>query len=241
MKIKKKLMILAILYLVLNMVIATQYAVTKIGYTYTLVHPCDASIRFIGSDNSSDGVRVLRVAGSPPNNDTNIQLTLSLGDVYSSNMEKTFSAAFGIVNEEEYALNITHINVTSANHTYMKIWLHGNRTVNANSTDNDPTTVLMWDNDTMINQSNTTAWTLAAGDANSSGMCYNVSDRANTTITTDWDETAHVRYSLNNSDANTTVSDFVWVQIAVIIPDSIEGISAHTGTIWIHLKSDASD
>ena len=238
MKVKKKLMTLAILYLVLNMVIATQYAVTKIGYTYSLVHPCDASIRFIGSDNSSDGVRVLRVAGS---NDTNIQLTLRLGDVYSANMAKTFSAAFGIVNEETYPLNITHINVTSDNATYMKIWLHGNRTANANSTDNDPTTVLMWDNATMINQSNTTAWTLAAGDANSSGMCYNVSNRANTTITTNWDETAHVRYSLNNSDANTSISDFVWVQIAVIIPDSIEGTGAHTGTICIHLESEASD
>ena len=238
MKIKKKLMILAILYLVLNMVIATQYAVTKIGYTYTLVHPSDASIRFIGSDNSSDGIRVLRVAGS---NVTNIQLTLRLGDVYSANMIKTFSAAFGIVNEEGYALNITHINVTSSNFTYMKIWLHGNRTANANNTDNDPTTVLMWDNDTMVNQSNTTAWTLAAGDANSSGMCYNTSDRANCTILTNWDETAHVRYSVNNTDTNTTVSDFVWVQIAINIPESVQDTGTHSGTIWIHLQSDATD
>ena len=118
MKVNRKLMVIAVLYLLLNMVIATQYAVTKLGYSYTLVHPCDASIRFIGSDNSSDGIRVLRVAGS---NDTNIQLTLRLGNVYSANMVRTFTAAFGIVNEETYALNITHINVSSANYTYMKI------------------------------------------------------------------------------------------------------------------------
>lgn len=238
MKVKKKLMILAILYLVLNMVVATQYAVTKIGYTYTLVHPCDASIRFIGSDNSSDGMRVLRVAGS---NETNIQLTLRLGDVYSANMKKTFSAAFGIVNEEEYPLNITHINVTSGNFTYMKIWLHGNRTANANSTANDPTTVLMWDNDTMVNTSNTTAWTLAAGDANSSTMCSNTSDRDNHNITTGWDETAHVRYSVNNSLVNSSFGDYVWVQITIDIPESIQETGTHSGTIWIHLKSDATD
>ena len=238
MKANRKLTILAVLFLILNMVIATQYAVTKIGYTYTLVHPCDASIRYIGSDNSSDGIRVLRVAGS---NETNIQLTLRLGDVYSANMIKTFSAAFGIVNEETYPINITHINVSSANYTYMKIWLHGNRSANANNSTNDHTTVFMWDNDTVVNESNTTAWTLAAGDANSSSMCYNTSDPTNSTIMTNWDEVAHVRYSLNNSDANTSVSDFVWVQITVDIPDSIEGTGSHSGTIWIHLESEASD
>jgi hypothetical protein len=72
-------------------------------------------------------------------------------------------------------------------------------------------------------------------------MCYNTSDRANCTIPTNWDETAHVRYSINNTDANTTISDFVWVQIAIDIPESIQDTGTHTGTIWIHLKSDATD
>lgn len=235
MKVNKKLMTLAVLFLVLNMITATQYAVTKLGYSYTLVHPCDASIRFIGSDNSSDGVRVLRVAGS---NDTNIQLTLRLGSVYSANMEKTFSAAFGIVNEETYALNITHINVSSDDYTYMKIYLHGNRTANANSTTTDPSSVFMWDNDTTVNASNTTAWILAPGNATSSDMCYNVSDRENCTVQTPWDETAHVRYSTTNYDAVSNVSDFVWVQITVSIPESIESTGTHSGTIWIHLESE---
>ena len=229
-------MILAIMFLLLNMAVATQYAVTKIGYVYTIVHPSDASIRYIGSDNSSDGIRVLRVSGS---NVTNIQLVLRLGDIYSSNMKKTFTAAFGLVNEETYPINITYINVSSSNYTYMKIWLHGNRTANANSTLTDPSSVFMWDNNTIVNATNTTAWTLASGDANSSGMCYNVSDRTNCTIPTPWDETAHVRYSINNSNASSGVSDFVWVQITVDIPESVESIGAHTGTIWIHLESDA--
>jgi hypothetical protein len=116
MKVSKKWMVLAVIFMIFNMITATQYAVTKIGYQYTLVHPCDSSIRFIGSDNSTDGIRVLRVAGS---NTTNIRIILRLGDIYSTNMERTFSAAFGIVNEESYPINITHINVSSDNYTYM--------------------------------------------------------------------------------------------------------------------------
>ena len=233
-------MVLAVIYLVLNMVIATQYAVTRIGYSYTLVHPCDASIRFIGSDNSSDGIRVLRITDLD-NNDTNIQLTLRLGDVYSANMKKTFSAAFAIVNEENYDLNITHINVSSANYTYMKIWLHGNRTADAENASLDPSAVLMWDNDTIVNESNTTAWTLKAGDGNTSNMCANTSDSDTYNITTSWDETAHVRYSLNNTFVNTSVGDYVWVQITIDIPETIQDTGSHTGTIWIHLESEASD
>jgi len=236
MKVKRKYLILAVLFLILNMVTASQYAVTKIGYSYTLVHPSNASIRYIGSDNSSDGIRVLRVVDS---NTTNVQLTLRLGDVYSTNMQRTFSAAFGIVNEENYSVNITHINVSSNNFTYMKIWLHGNRTANANSTTNDPSTVLMWDNNTVVNASNTTAWILREGDNDPTDMCYNVSDRSSYSVNTTWDETAHVRYSVNNSNAVSNVSDFVWVQICLDIPESVQELGTMTGTIWVHLESDA--
>ncbi|GAJ01338.1 unnamed protein product, partial [marine sediment metagenome] len=64
MKVSKNWLILAVLFIILNMVIATQYATTKIGYEYYIVHPSDANIRYIGSDNSSDSIRVLRVIGS---------------------------------------------------------------------------------------------------------------------------------------------------------------------------------
>lgn len=235
MKVSKKMYILAILFLILNVAIATQYAVTKIEYEYTLVHPCDSSIRYIGSDNSTDGKRVLRVAGS---NITNIKLKVELGDVYSTNMERTFSAAFGIVNEENHSLNITHINITTNNYTYMKIWLHGDRDVNANNSLTDPSTVYMWNNNTIVNASNTTAWTLAAGNEDSSDMCYNVSNRAGTTISTGWDEQAHVRYSKNNSNAVSGISDFVWVQITLDIPETADSLGLHSGTIWIHLESE---
>lgn len=236
MKVSKKLIIIAVLFLVVNMVIATQYAVTKVGYTYSIVHPSNASIRFIGSDNSSDGIRVLRVSGS---NTTNVQIILRLGDVYSTNMVRTLSAAFGIVNEENYSLNITHINVSSNNFTYMKIWLHGNRTANANSTTTDPSTVYMWNNNTIVNESNTTAWILAAGNNSASDMCYNVSDRTNYSINTPWDDTACVRFSRDDNNASSNISDFVWVQVTLDIPETVQAVGPMSGTIWIHFESEA--
>ena len=90
----------------------------------------------------------------------------------------------------------------------------------------------------MINDSNTTAWSLASGDSDASDMCYNISDRANCSISTTWDETAHVRYSLNETNATSGISDFVWIQIAIDIPDTADSLGLHTGTIWIHLESD---
>jgi len=238
MKVGKKWLILAVIFMVVNMITATQYAVTKVGYEYNIVHPSNANIRFIGSDNSSDGMRILRVIDS---NESDIGVKLVLGGNFTTNQVKFYTAAFGIVNEENFTINITHINVSSANATYLKIWLHGDRDKNANSTDSDPTSVLMWNNNTVVNESTTTAWTLAPGNNNANNMCYNVSDSAASTIDTDWDERAHVRYSTNDTNATTAISDFVWVQISIDVPEVVDGIGAHTGTIWIHFESDSLD
>ena len=82
MKVGKKWLIFVILFLILNMFIATQYAITKVGYEYNIVHPSDANIRYIGSDNSSDAIRVLRVIGS---NVTNVGVKLRLGGNITTN------------------------------------------------------------------------------------------------------------------------------------------------------------
>jgi len=232
-KVNKRWIILAVLFLIINIVIATQYAVTKVGYEYYIVHPSNADIRYIGSDNSSDNIRVLRIDGS---NTSNVKVKLAFGNL-STNQTYYYSAAFGIVNEEKYPLRVTHINVSSINTTYLKIWLHGNRTANANSTANDNSTVLMWDSEAIVNTSNTTAWILAAGNKNPNNMCYNVSDRTNCSVNTTWDETAHIRYSLNDSNAVSNVSDFVWVQVAVSVPDSVDRLGYYSGTIWIHFEA----
>jgi hypothetical protein len=243
MKLNKKLMILGVLVLVLNMLVATQYAVTKIGYEYNIVHPSNANIRYIGSDNSTGG-RVLRVDG--PNGTASLKLTLGN---WSAGTNKMYSAAFGIVNEEQVPVSIMYINVSSMEYTYLRIWIHGDRDANANNTVNDPTTVLMYDNGTIVHASNISAWTLARGNNNPNDMCSNISDRTNYSTNTTWDETQHVRYSLNDSNAygigimNRTAynaSDFVWVQVAMDIPNTVDSAGLHTGIIWIHFKADTT-
>lgn len=237
MKIDRRLMLIGVMLVFLSMVMATQYATTKVGYSYSIVHPSNADIRFIGSDNASDGIRVLRVL----DNTTAVKIELQFGNI-STNQNKTYTAAFGIVNEEPFAVNITHINVSvGTDPDYAQIWLHGNRSMKAD----DPTSVFMYNKGTIVNGSDTTAWMLGRGDANPNTMRYNVSN-ASSEVTTDWDTTADVRYSLNDSDCaysigvdgrtSNNASDFVWVQISIDVPGDI-GLSSVTGVIWIHFEA----
>lgn len=234
MRIKKKFFILGMLILITAMVMATQFAVTKLGYEFNIVHPSNSNLRFLGSDNSSDGVRLLRVAGE---NDTKVSLKLTFGN-FSANQTYTYSAAFGIVNEEKFPVNITYITVNSSYWTYMKIWLHGNRIADASINTSDSSGVLMFNNGTIVNASNTTAWILAAGNGNPNDMCSKVSDRRNNSCNTTWDQIAHVRYSENNTNATTNVSDYVWVQIEIEIHSVVDSIGPHTGTIFVNFDAE---
>jgi len=214
---------------VLSMTMATQYAVTRVGYTFTIVHPSDADIRFIGSDNSTDG-RVLRINAA---NASSVGVELEFGN-WSAGSNKTYTAAFGIVNEELNSVNITHINVSAGTGSdYTQIWLHGNRSEDQS---NDATAVFMWDRTSSENLSSTTAWVLAGGNQNPNNMCAD----GLTQLNTDWDVApGEVRYSVNNAnDSVSGTSDFVWVQISIVIPTSspVPG----TGWIWIHFESAAT-
>lgn len=155
---------------------------------------------------------------------------------WSVNQNITYTAAYAIVNEEQFAVSITHINVsvTSGTYSYLQIWLHGNGTLKA---DNDATSVFMYNNGTVVNGSDTVAWTLGKGDQNPGNM-----STGDTNINTTWDETAHVRYSNTsltaygvgtNGRTVENASDFVWVQIS-IVPESA---STHTGTVEVHFEA----
>jgi hypothetical protein len=128
MKADRRLTILGVLLIVLSMTMATQYATTKVKFTYTVVHPSNADIRFIGSDNSSDASgRVLRVV----NNGSGTQYAqINLGD-WMPNSTKNYTAAFGIVNEEGFPVNITHVNVSGTGTDRMHIWIHADRDADA--------------------------------------------------------------------------------------------------------------
>jgi len=251
MRIDRRLTLLGVMLVILSTVMATQYATTKVGYSYTIVHPSEQDIRFIGCDNASDdGNRVLRVNGT---NASNIGLKLNLGD-WSINTNKTYAAAFGIVNEEAYAVNITHISITnySGNYDYLQVWLHGNGSLRA---EDDSTAVFMWNNGTQVSGSGTTAWRLARGDQNPGTMTTNIStlSAASTNLSTPWDATVgiQVRYCASTKGLNQNAvpigtngrtadnaSDFVWVQVSMNIPEHGVAAGAHGGTIEINFKAD---
>lgn len=227
MRIDKRLTLIGIMLVVLSMTTATQYATTKIGYTYSIVHPSNADIRFIGFDNSTDGDRVIRTA-SGTNNSNELNLVIKLGN-WSENQNKTYTAAFGIVNEERFPVNITHVVVdTDTGVDYMKVWLHGKPGYKA--TDDD-TSVLIWDMGAVGGIGNgSTAWQLATGNENAADM-------NGTNTETDFDDNAHVRYTIDDDVwAKTTVSDFVWVQISVDIPDAAD-VASQTGNLRFYFEA----
>ena len=234
MNVRTNLLLVSIIVLVSSMIFASQYATIKSGYDFYIVHPSDADIRYIGNDNSSaDGICVLRVAG---NNVTTATLVLELGD-WSVEWNKTYTAAFGIVNEEPFAVNITDLafTVTGGTYSYLQVWLHGNGSLRA---EDDPTSVFMYDNGTVINDSSTVAWTLGAGDGNPNNI-----STGSVSINTPWNDDAHVRYSTTDHTAYgvgmagrtvTNASDYVWVQISVVA----ESASTHTGIIQPNFQAD---
>jgi len=227
MRIDKRLTLIGIMLVVLSMTTATQYATTKIGYTYSIVHPSNADIRFIGFDNSTDGDRVIRTA-SGTNNSNELNLVIKLGN-WSENQNKTYTAAFGIVNEERFPVNITHVVVdTDTGVDYMKVWLHGKPGYKAAD---DDTSVLIWDMGAVGGIGNgSTAWQLATGNENAADM-------NGTNTETDFDDNAHVRYTIDDDVwAKTTVSDFVWVQISVDIPDAAD-VASQTGNLRFYFEA----
>jgi len=216
-------MLLGVLLVVLTMTMATQYATTKIGYSYSIVHPSNADIRYIASDNSSDGVRVLRIDGDNSSGSRNVKIVLGN---WTENQNKTYTAAFGIVNEESFAVNITHINVSTTDSDYMQIWLHGDRDTLPSA---DASSVMIWNKGSTGFSSSSCAWKLGAGNQNPDNM-----DGAS--ITTGWDSTAHVRYSTSDVDAINGTDDYVWVQISIDVPDGAAS-GAYSGTIWVHVEA----
>lgn len=230
MRINRLLALIGVMIIVLSMTMATQYATTKAKYSFAIVNPSYADIRFIASDNSSDdGIRVLRIT----NNATGQQYaTLELGD-WMPNSEKNYTAAFGIVNEEGVYVNISYINVSGVNASYLDIWLHGDRDKDVSL--DTGTTVKMVNDGAALFSATDSAWTLRAGDGNPETLSHDGSTQQNTP----WDDNAYVLYShYDANDATNKTSDFVWVQISLDISSDAAQVSSATGTIFVHFRAD---
>ena len=168
-------LIVGMLMVVFSMVIATQFGVTTVRFTYTVAHPSNADIRFIASDNSSDSLRVLRGDAS------NKSVGVFLGN-WSANQNKTLTAAVGLVNEERFAVNITHVIVSCQGPSadYLEIWLHGDR--DTQQEDETNATVCLFSKNTSSYSASTTAWTLGPGDGDANTMNQNASQSSTQSI-----------------------------------------------------------
>ena len=231
MRIDRRLTFIGVMLVVLSMTMATQYATTKVSYTFGIVHPSNADIRFVGSDNSSDAAgRVLRITN---NASGSRNVVISLGD-WMPNSAKNYTAAFAIVNEEGFKVNITHINVSGTGASNISIYLHGNRTTDAVS-EAASAKVLSVSAGVSLHTAANCEWILGAGDGDTSTM--NGSTAA-TRILTPWDSTSDVRYNDTTVRyARNNSYDYVWVQISISVSSTAPDQAAATGQIWIHFKA----
>jgi hypothetical protein len=230
MRIDRRLVLIGVMVIVLSMTMATQYATTKIGYEFAIVNPSDADIRFVGSDTSSDGIYVLRVE----NNDTAPVLKIVLGNI-SLNVNKSYTAAFAIANEERYNVTITHINLSNTDGAdYMQIWLHENRS--ALATASGEHSVLVWNKADVGYTAASSIWGLRAGDQDPSNM------GVGGTVLTPWDADADVRINTTSAvSATNNTQDHVWVQISIDVPDGADIVDSYSGTIYVHTRATTHD
>jgi hypothetical protein len=227
MRIDRRLTFIGVILIVLSMTMATQYATTKVAYTFGIVHPSNADIRFIGSDNNSDdNIRVLRVTN---NASASRYVEIKLGDWFPNSV-KNYTAVFAIVNEEHFSVNITYVNMSGTAANYVDVWLHGNRTTEA-ALEGTSARVKVVGGGVSLQTVDNTAWILGAGNGDPANM-------NGTSIQTGWDTTAHVRYNQTTTIfARNSTRDWVWVQISLNIPSNAADAASATGSIWFHFEA----
>ena len=212
MDVRKKALLVGVAIAMVSAAIATQYARVSIAYEYG-ISASDGAIRFIARDIAPDGNYVLRKDG-------NI-LKLSLGS-FTPGTNKTYTAAFGIVNEESFNIYLYNVSVTGSGSGNIKIWLHKNPNV---TVENDASKILVW-NGSYVDFANVTfyAGNNSANDADSNaGKILTPSN------------TQGVRYNTTSGVIGEN-NDYWWVQISVDIPND-EDDGTYTGNIFFSFTS----
>ena len=213
MDVRKKALLVGVAIAMVSAAIATQYARVSIAYEYG-ISASDGAIRFIARDIAPDGNYVLRKDG-------NI-LKLSLGS-FTPGTNKTYTAAFGIVNEESFNIYLYNVSITGSGSGNIKIWLHKNPNVTA---ENDASKILVW-NGGYVDFANVTfyAGNNSANDADSNAE----------KILTPFNDTQGVRYNTTSGVIGEN-NDYWWVQISVDIPND-EDDGTYTGNIFFSFTS----
>jgi hypothetical protein len=220
---RKKLLLVGILAVTLSTISATQYVRADLGFSYEIVHPSESDIRYIGYDLAGDDKTVLRSYDDST-------ATLYFGR-WSTNQTKTYTAAVGIVNEEPFPIEITGVKVFTPGIASIQIWLHGDESMNAE----DSGGILMHDSDSPLTPPAGT-WTLAAGNMDYTDM----SDGVNPPVLTGWcTKGSKVRVADSAPLAQTTVADYVWVQIVLTVPENLDiaDLDLYTGSIQFDFSS----
>ncbi len=214
---RKKLLLVAVAMVAVSAVVATQYARATIGYEYG-VSATDGAIRFIARDKAPDGNYVLQ-------NDS-YTLKLKLG-TFTPGTNKTYTAAFGIVNEESFNISLTNVTVDGAGASNVKIWLH--KDPNA-TIDTDGTAVLVW-NGTDVSFTPVTfdAGDNSATDASSDAGTINTPVASNSGVT-------NVRYNTTSGTIGDN-NDYWWVQISIDIPAGTANGIYNDGSIYFEFSS----
>ncbi len=213
--IRKKILLVGVGMAVLSAAIATQYATISMGYEFGVVHPSEGFIRFVASDNAMDGHRLLRIVDNATG-----KMVLKFGDI-PKGMNKTYTAAFAIVNEESFPVNITGVSVNGSGASYVRIWLHADATKDATS----DTNVLLWNGAAVSGY-----WVLAAGNNDTTNM-------NGAATNTPWDTDDNVRYASSTPVATSGSTDFVWVQISIDTRGASMG-DYNDGYIEFHFTSE---
>jgi len=278
--------ILAIL-VILSVLNAMQYARLATAFQFGISFP-EALLHLIGRDKHPNGTAIY--SGKPLVywESASNEFVFHLGSWYPGT-NKSFTAAFGIVNEEQYKIVIREIRVEPAvAGQYMQIWLHANprkectwQVVNASFTgipgvapnypvagsgpedtitaDSGTHKALMWCGSGTRTPSGIPGmgvtgqyWILVAGDGNQGTYDYNGVSTGysnatyndvyklvlpSDTVTNENFGDAIGNYNVTPKTAPNNTADYVWVEIALLIPGDATLAPSITGRIYIEIAS----
>ena len=247
-KIYKGVLGLLAVLVVLSVINATQFARVGAAYSYT-VSNYGAYVHFLTRDGDpiDSSKPVLTSSG-------NTSYSLSLG-IWCPGTNKTYTAAFAIVNEEDYAVTLVGVNVEGTGIDYVYIYAHknANKTCTADKIVTDVAanretvageSALLW-NGSAGKGSGT--WVLAKGDGNTAtydhdgdaaAPYYNATWNADNINAWHYDKILDWGYTDSNQPATNGTSDYVWIEICLQIPSTVTSSeTAYTGTISFMFES----
>ena len=245
-KIYKGVLGLLAVLVVLSVINATQFARVGAAYSYT-VSNMGADVHFITCDgNPVDNTKPLLVSSA------NASYSISLG-TWCPGTNKTFTAAFGIVNEEDYPITLVGVNVEGTGIVNMHIFAHSNKgktcTIDKIVTDDaskretnaDAANQIaaLWNGTLGASAKASGTWVLGAGDDN--GATYDDNPAAGNNYNATWQGAGINAWKYDKVDdwgmsagqtATNGTSDYVWIEICLQIPPgTVSSETAYTGTI----------